>query len=110
MHAVMSQVYALYFSYLNLFAAFMLVLVLGANFLVMFVGWEGVGLCSYLLIGFWYRKKSASDAGKKAFIVNRIGDFGFVLGMLAAFVRFGTLDFQSIARSLAAVGPEDAFG
>jgi NADH:ubiquinone oxidoreductase subunit 5 (subunit L)/multisubunit Na+/H+ antiporter MnhA subunit len=68
--------YARYFSYLNLFAAFMLVLVLGANFLVMFVGWEGVGLCSYLLIGFWYRKKSASDAGKKAFIVNRIGDFG----------------------------------
>ena len=55
-------------------------LVLGSNFLVMFVGWEGVGLCSYLLIGFWYEKKSASDAGKKAFIVNRIGDFGFILG------------------------------
>ena len=68
----------------------MLVLVLGANFLVMFVGWEGVGLCSYLLIGFWYQKKSASDAGKKAFIVNRIGDFGFVLGVLLLFVRFGT--------------------
>ena len=62
----------------------MLVLVLGSNFLVMFVGWEGVGLCSYLLIGFWYQKKSASDAGKKAFIVNRIGDFGFVLGVLLA--------------------------
>ena len=62
----------------------MLVLVLGANFLVMFVGWEGVGLCSYLLIGFWYQKKSASDAGKKAFIVNRIGDFGFILGVLLA--------------------------
>ena len=60
----------------------MLVLVLGANFLVMFVGWEGVGLCSYLLIGFWFEKKSAADAGKKAFIVNRIGDFGFLLGML----------------------------
>ena len=60
----------------------MLVLVLGANFLVMFVGWEGVGLCSYLLIGFWYQKKSAADAGKKAFIVNRIGDFGFILGVL----------------------------
>ena len=60
----------------------------------MFVGWEGVGLCSYLLIGFWYQKKSAADAGKKAFIVNRIGDFGFILGVLLLFVRFGTLDFQ----------------
>ena len=63
----------------------MLVLVLGANFPVMFVGWEGVGLCSYLLIGFWFRKQSAADAGKKAFIVNRIGDFGFILGMLLIF-------------------------
>src|SRR5262249_14103290 len=86
--------FARYFSYLNPFAAFMLVLVLGANFLVMFVGWEGVGLCSYLLIGFWYQKKSASDAGKKAFVVNRIGDFGFVLGVLAVFAHFGTIDFQ----------------
>ena len=77
----------------------MLVLVLGSNFLVMFVGWEGVGLCSYLLIGFWYQKKSASDAGKKAFIVNRIGDFGFMLGVLLLFVRFGTLDFQEVARA-----------
>ncbi len=71
MHEETDAEYARYFSYLNLFAAFMLVLVLGSNFLVMFVGWEGVGLCSYLLIGFWYQKKSASDAGKKAFIVNR---------------------------------------
>src|SRR5437868_2677038 len=102
--------YARYFSYLNLFAAFMLVLVLGANFLVMFVGWEGVGLCSYLLIGFWYQKQSASDAGKKAFIVNRIGDFGFVLGVLLAFVRFGTVDFQEIARSLSTLSPEMSFG
>jgi NADH-quinone oxidoreductase subunit L len=102
--------YARYFSYLNLFAAFMLVLVLGSNFLVMFVGWEGVGLCSYLLIGFWYEKKSASDAGKKAFIVNRIGDFGFLLGILLAFVRFGTLDFQDIARAAAQRSPEAAFG
>ena len=83
MHDESDAEYARYFSYLNLFAAFMLVLVLGANFLVMFVGWEGVGLCSYLLIGFWFKKKSASDAGKKAFIVNRIGDFGFVLGHAA---------------------------
>ena len=88
----------------------MLVLVLGSNFLVMFVGWEGVGLCSYLLIGFWYQKKSATDAGKKAFIVNRIGDVGFVLGVLLIFVRFGTLDFQEVAQSLAPLAPETAFG
>ncbi|MEP6917408.1 MAG: NADH-quinone oxidoreductase subunit L, partial [Acidobacteriota bacterium] len=89
--------YARYFSYLNLFASFMLILVLGASFPVMFVGWEGVGLCSYLLIGFWFKKKSAADAGKKAFIVNRIGDFGFILGMLLIFRIFGTLDFQQVA-------------
>ena len=110
MHEERDSEYARYFSYLNLFAAFMLVLVLGANFLVMFVGWEGVGLCSYLLIGFWYEKKSASDAGKKAFIVNRIGDFGFILGVLLIFVRFGTVDFQQIAASLASIGPETSFG
>ncbi len=110
MHEEGDSEYARYFSYLNLFAAFMLVLVLGANFLVMFVGWEGVGLCSYLLIGFWYVKKSASDAGKKAFIVNRIGDFGFVLGVLLIFVRFGTIDFQEVARSAAMMRPETIFG
>ena len=99
-----------YFSYLNLFAAFMLVLVLGANFPVLFVGWEGVGLCSYLLIGFWFKKKSASDAGKKAFIVNRIGDYAFLLGMFALFTQFGTLDFQQLARQVAALPPETGFG
>ena len=108
MHEESDAEYARYFSYLNLFAAFMLVLVLGANFLVMFVGWEGVGLCSYLLIGFWYQKKSASDAGKKAFIVNRIGDFGFILGVLLIFVRFGTLDFQEVARAVGRARPGDA--
>ena len=97
MHEESDGEYARYFSYLNLFASFMLVLVLGASFPVMFVGWEGVGLCSYLLIGFWFRKRSAADAGKKAFIVNRIGDFGFVLGMLLIFATFGTLDFQQVA-------------
>ena len=97
MHDESDAEYARYFSYLNLFASFMLVLVLGASFPVMFVGWEGVGLCSYLLIGFWFRKQSAADAGKKAFIVNRIGDFGFVLGMLLIFATFGTLDFQQVA-------------
>ena len=110
MHDEPDGEFARYFSYLNLFAAFMLVLVLGSNFLVMFVGWEGVGLCSYLLIGFWYEKQSATDAGKKAFIVNRIGDCAFILGVLLAFVRFGSLDFQTISQSLAAFGPESSFG
>ena len=110
MHEESDSEFARYFSYLNLFAAFMLVLVLGANFLVMFVGWEGVGLCSYLLIGFWYQKKSASDAGKKAFIVNRIGDFGFILGVLLLFVHFGTVDFQEVARAASVVSPETTFG
>ena len=101
MHDESDGEYARYFSYLNLFAAFMLVLVLGASFPVMFIGWEGVGLCSYLLIGFWFTKPSAADAGKKAFVVNRIGDFGFVLGMLALFWAFGTLDFQALAAAVA---------
>src|SRR5262245_27173882 len=108
MHEESDAEYARYFSYLNLFASFMLVLVLGANFPVMFVGWEGVGLCSYLLIGFWFRKKSAADAGKKAFIVNRIGDFGFILGMLLVFVTFGTLDFQEVAAAASTRAPEVA--
>src|SRR5687767_14616745 len=110
MHEERDSEFARYFSYLNLFAAFMLLLVLGANFLVLFVGWEGVGLCSYLLIGFWYEKQSASDAGKKAFIVNRIGDVGFILGMLLIFWQFGTLDFQQVARGIAGLGPESSFG
>jgi NADH-quinone oxidoreductase subunit L len=97
MHEETDGEYARYFSYLNLFASFMLVLVLGASLPVMFVGWEGVGLCSYLLIGFWFTKKSAADAGKKAFIVNRIGDFGFMLAMLLLFNTFTTLDFQQLA-------------
>src|SRR5262245_16726092 len=79
MHDESDSEFARYFSYLNLFAAFMLVLVLGASFPLMFIGWEGVGLCSYLLIGFWFKKKSANDAGKKAFVVNRIGDYAFLL-------------------------------
>jgi NADH-quinone oxidoreductase subunit L len=110
MHEETDREYARYFSYLNLFAAFMLVLVLASTFVVMFVGWEGVGLCSYLLIGFWFQKKSASDAGKKAFIVNRIGDWGFILGILLIFVRFGSFDFQDVARSVSAMSPETAFG
>ena len=89
--------YGRYFAYLNLFTFSMLVLVLADNFLFMFVGWEGVGLCSYLLIGFWFEKKSASDAGKKAFIVNRIGDFGFLIGMFIIFWQVGSLDFMTVA-------------
>ena len=88
--------YARYFAYLNLFVFFMLVLVLGANFPLMFVGWEGVGLCSYLLIGFWFRDREKADAGKKAFIVNRIGDFGFLVAMFMIFTNLGTLDFQAV--------------
>src|SRR4029077_14764633 len=86
--------YRRFLTYLNLFMFFMLTLVLAANYALLFVGWEGVGLCSYLLVGFWFLKKTASDAGKKAFIVNRIGDFGFMLGMFLLFRTFGTLDFN----------------
>src|SRR5215468_11908299 len=80
--------YTRFFTYLNLFMFMMLLLVLGANYIVMFVGWEGVGLCSYLLIGFYYDKNFAADAGKKAFITNRIGDFGFILGLFFIFNTF----------------------
>ncbi|HVT03421.1 MAG TPA: NADH-quinone oxidoreductase subunit L [Thermoanaerobaculia bacterium] len=96
--------YTRFFTYLNLFMFMMLVLVLGANYGVMFVGWEGVGLCSYLLIGFYYDKNFAADAGKKAFLVNRIGDFGFVLGLFMIFNYFGTADYQKVF-SLAASDP-----
>ncbi len=88
--------YSRYFAYLNLFVFFMLVLVLGANFAVTFVGWEGVGLCSYLLIGFWYENRDFASAGKKAFVVNRIGDFGFLVGMFMIFVHFGTLSYAQV--------------
>jgi NADH-quinone oxidoreductase subunit L len=88
--------YARYFAYINLFIFFMLVLVLGANFPLMFVGWEGVGLCSYLLIGFWFRDREKADAGKKAFIVNRIGDFGFLVAMMMLFSNLGALDFATV--------------
>jgi NADH-quinone oxidoreductase subunit L len=93
--------YPRFFAYLGLFTFFMLVLVMANNFLLMFVGWEGVGLCSYLLIGFWYEKKSASDAGVKAFVVNRVGDFGFVLAMLLIFVTFGSLQFTEVFAAVA---------
>src|SRR5438132_4690145 len=91
--------YARYFSYLNLFLAEMLVLVLGSSYLVMFVGWEGVGLCSYLLIGFYYDKEFAAALGKKAFIVNRIGDFGFLVAMFMIFAWFGSADFAIMSQA-----------
>ena len=101
--------YYRFFSYLNLFMFFMLILVMAANYVLLFVGWEGVGLCSYLLIGFSFLKKSAADAGKKAFIVNRIGDFGFMLGMFLLFRTFGSLDFVTVFSKAAPMQP-DAFG
>ena len=102
--------YYRFFAYLNLFMFFMLMLVLAANYLVLFVGWEGVGLCSYLLIGFYFLKKSAGDAGKKAFIVNRIGDFGFSLAMFLIFVTFGSLDFGTVFAKAATMPVEAGAG
>ena len=88
----------------------MLLLVLGDNFIVLFVGWEGVGLCSYLLIGFWYKNRSAADAGKKAFIVNRIGDVAFVLGVLLAFTQFGSINFKELNGVIGGLPAEATFG
>ena len=88
--------YYRYFAYLNIFMFFMLTLVLANNYLLMFVGWEGVGLASYLLIGFWFLKKSATDAGKKAFITNRVGDFGFLIALFLLIKHFGTLQYDSL--------------
>jgi len=88
--------YYRFFAYLSLFIFSMLILVMGNNFLVMYFGWEAVGLCSYFLIGFWFHKKSAGDAGKKAFIVNRFGDFGFGLGVILIFLTFGSLEFMQV--------------
>ena len=90
--------FARFFAYLNLFIAFMLILILGSSLPVLFVGWEGVGLCSYLLIGFWYQEKANADAGKKAFIVNRIGDFGVMIAMFLLFWSLGSLEFTDIVQ------------
>jgi NADH-quinone oxidoreductase subunit L len=100
--------YYRFFSYLNLFVFFMLTLVLAANVVLMFVGWEGVGLCSYLLIGFWFLKQSAIRAGKKAFITTRIGDFGFTIGILLLFWTFNSVDFGTIFKALVSAPPEAA--
>ncbi|MCU0302663.1 MAG: NADH-quinone oxidoreductase subunit L [Thermoanaerobaculales bacterium] len=101
MHGESDRAYARYFSFLNLFMFAMLTLVLGSNLPVLFVGWEGVGLCSYLLIGFYFEKDWCAAAGMKAFIVNRIGDFGFLLAIFFAFFYFGTLEFDGLFRAMA---------
>jgi NADH-quinone oxidoreductase subunit L len=98
-----------YFAYLNLFMFSMLTLVLADNYLLMFVGWEGVGLCSYLLIGFYFERRSATDAGKKAFIVNRVGDFGFILALSLVFWTFGSIDYETVF-SRAAATPAEPLG
>ncbi|MGC4058957.1 MAG: NADH-quinone oxidoreductase subunit L [Chitinophagaceae bacterium] len=85
-----------YFAYLNLFVFSMLLLVMGANYLIMFIGWEGVGLCSYLLIGFWFKNRDYTNAAKKAFVMNRIGDLGFLIGMMLVLLNFGTLSYDSL--------------
>jgi NADH-quinone oxidoreductase subunit L len=102
--------YARFFAYLNLFMFFMLLLVLAANLLLLFVGWEGVGLCSYLLVGFYFKEKFAGDAANKAFIVNRIGDFGFLLGIFLLVSRFKTLDFAAMACAVKDLPIETSLG
>ena len=102
--------YYRFFAYLNLFMFFMLTLVLAHNYLLLFVGWEGVGLCSYLLIGFYFLEKFATDAGNKAFIVNRIGDFGFSLGAFLIFKQFGSLDFTHVFEGANKMPVENSFG
>ena len=97
-----------FFSYLNLFMFFMLTLMLASNYLLMFIGWEGVGLASYLLIGFWFTKDSAASAGKKAFIVNRIGDFGFLIALFLMIKHFGSLNFVQVFQSIAPLDVETA--
>ena len=99
-----------FFSYFNLFMFFMLVLVLASNLLLVFVGWEGVGLCSYLLVGFYFTEKFATDAANKAFIVNRIGDFGFTLGMFLIVIFFHSLDFGNMALRLGSAPVETSAG
>lgn len=100
--------FAKFFSYLNLFIFFMLLLVLGSNYLVMFIGWEGVGLCSYLLIGFWYTNDSYASAAKKAFVVNRIGDLGFIIGVFFILSTFGSIEFAHIFPAASAMMPGNA--
>src|SRR5215470_18730515 len=102
--------YPRYFAYLNLFVFSMTMLVLAGNFLLLYVFWEAVGLCSYLLIGFWYTRPAAAQAGKKAFIVNRVGDFGFLLGIMWIWTALGTLDYTGVFKGAATLAPATATG
>ena len=102
--------YYRYFAYLNIFMFFMLTLILANNYLLMFVGWEGVGLASYLLIGFWFLKDSAANAGKKAFITNRVGDFGFLIALFLLIKHFGTLQYDALFKTLSAYPAEVSAG
>lgn len=96
-----------FFAYMNLFTAAMLLLVMGSNYLLLFIGWEGVGLCSYLLIGFWFKNNAFNDAARKAFIMNRIGDLGFILGIIALFYTFQTLSFSELVPKLSGIQPDN---
>ncbi|RBL92685.1 NADH-quinone oxidoreductase subunit L [Chitinophaga flava] len=104
MHDESNEGFARYFAYLNLFVFSMLILVLGANYVMMFIGWEGVGLCSYLLIGFWFKNTSYNNAAKKAFVMNRIGDLGFLLGIFFMIMQFGTVTFPEVFAKAAPLG------
>jgi NADH-quinone oxidoreductase subunit L len=97
--------FARYFSYLNLFVFSMLLLVLGANYVIMFIGWEGVGLCSYLLIGYWFKNDSYNYAAKKAFVMNRIGDLGFLLGIFWLLAKLGTANYNDVFENVAQLSP-----
>src|SRR5690606_41095798 len=97
-----------FFAYLNLFIFFMTILVMGSNYLVMFIGWEGVGLCSYLLIGFWFKKSSYASAAKKAFVMNRIGDLGFLIAMFFILCTFGSLEYKEVFGQAATLSVGDS--
>lgn len=107
MHAESNEGFARYFAYLNLFVFSMLLLVLGANYVIMFIGWEGVGLCSYLLIGFWFKRTEFNNAAKKAFVMNRIGDLGFLLGIFLLITQFGTVTYTEVFSKAAGLGMND---
>ena len=110
MHEEESKDFAKYFSFLNLFVFSMLLLVMGGNYIIMFIGWEGVGLCSYLLIGFWFKNNNYNDAAKKAFIMNRIGDLGFLLAVFWLLNKLGTADYHTVFKNAAQLGLFDVTG
>jgi len=110
MHEEDSKDFAKYFSYLNLFVFSMLLLVMGANYVIMFIGWEGVGLCSYLLIGYWFKNNNFNNAAKKAFIMNRIGDLGFLLAVFWLIAKLGTADYHSVFANISTLSKTDIIG